>query len=79
MNESERLRGRRHAMTADTPRRVHCPSCDAVVLEALNGHITIRSAVPLELISRPGEPGVLLTCGNCRTLVPIEPDLISVG
>ena len=49
------------------------------MLEALNGHITIRSAVPLELISRPGEPGVLLTCGNCRTLVSIEPDLISVG
>ena len=80
MNESERLRGRRRAVSpADAPRRVYCPACDAVVLEASGGQVTIRSALPLELVSRPGEPGVLLTCGNCSALVPIEPDLLSVA
>ena len=80
MNESERLRGRRRTTTpADTARRVYCPSCDAVVLEASAGPVTLLSSLPLEFLSRPGEPGVLLACGNCRTLVPIEPDLLSVA
>ena len=78
MNERERLRGRRTA-ALNVPRHVHCPACDTVVLEAVDGRVTIRAAVPLEFVSRPGEPGVLVACGNCGALVPIEPDLLSVA
>ena len=76
---SERLRGLRPVATADTPRHVHCPACDAIVVEAADGRVIIRAPLPVEFVSRPGEPGVLLACGNCHTLVPIEPDLLSVA
>jgi len=79
VNERERLRGRRAMASSGAARRVRCPSCDAIVVEAANGQVTIRSTLPLELITRPGEPGVLLACGTCRTLVPVEPDLVSIA
>ena len=78
MSERERLHGRRTAALS-TRRHVHCPACDVVVIEATDGHVTIRAGLPLEFVSRPGEPGVLLACGNCGTLVPIEPDLLLVA